>query len=284
MKIKIGSKVWSFKDSYDNFTLIDIKKWMPIVAEIERLNADMQAEIQKYDGLSSLVDMGMSEQAEIEADRIDFDIDFIRINLASQMIDLLDVCCNQKGIKFYLENTDGVTYPILVEITQAIANKYGAFVDYFNACQMVEAFKHRSKKDWVSKRYKVQDMDKNTLMRDALASVQAQTAFNYKLEISAGAWDNICKFVALVARPIKQEFDIAFSNKSFINSKALASFNHADKATFYQQELDKDVEKRCADFENLLLPVAIGVLMCYEKKKQILESVGNQHSKAITAN
>lgn len=274
MKIKIGSKTWRFKDSYNDFTLIDIKKWMPILAEIERLNALFSETVARYEGLGALVDMGMSEQADQEANDIDSDLDDIRINLTESMMQFLEVCCTNKGIKYFLENTAGITYPILVDITQAIANQYGGFVDYFNSCKMVESFTHRSKKDWLSKKYKVQNMDKTTLMRDAIASVESQMAFQYKLEVSAGAWDNICKFVAIVARPTKQENEIDFSDKAFINAKKLTGLSPSDKAAFYQQQLEKSVNERCEAFENLPLPIAIGVLLMYEKKKQIAASDG----------
>jgi len=274
MKIKIQSKYWSFKDSYNDFTITDIKNWMSAISKIEKISEQIQGEAEKHDALYSLVDMGLGNQAMQQSEEIELNIDFNKINLAEQMINLLWVCSNQKSIKFYLENTNGITYAILTELVQAILDKYGAFVDYFNSCKSVEVFKHKSKQGYIMKKYKVQDMDKNTLMRDALATVQSQTAFNYKLEISGGAWDNICRFVALVARPIKQEFEISFSRKSFINANEISSLNYSDRATIYQQALEKDVNKRSIFFENLLLPIAIGVLMCYEKKKQKLEKDG----------
>jgi len=268
MTIQIQNKNFKFKSSYNDFTLIDIKKWMPILAELERLNSELLAKIAEYDAVIELVDMGMSEQAEDESRVIESELDFIRMELSEAMISLLCVCCKDPKLRSFIENK--LNYQSLISIVEEVMKAYGDFVSYFNSCPMIEVFTHKGQNAWIGRTYKVHDMDRNTVLRDALATVETSIAFNYKLEVSSGAWDSICKFVALVARPIKQQHEIAFDKKSFINAKEVAGLSNSDKLTLYQKKLNESVEKRYKLFENLPLPIAIGVLMMYEKKKMML--------------
>ncbi len=268
MLIQIQNKKFKLKDSYNDFTLIDVKAWVNAMADIERLNAEYTAKIGEYDGLKEMVDMGMTEEAEVEAMVIESDLDFLRMQMCDSMITALSVACKDSKLRSFCENK--VNYKSLVSITETVLKTYGDFVEYFNACPLVESFYHKGQKSWIGRTYKVHDMDRNTVLRDALATVETSIAFNYKLEISSGAWDNICKFVALVARPIKEQQEIAFEKGSFLNAKSLAGLTNSEKLTMYQKALNDSVEKRYKLFENLPLPIAIGVLRMYEKKKMML--------------
>lgn len=270
MIAQIQNKTFKFKSSYNDFNLIDIKKWVNNWAGIDILKKELDGLIGQYDGLKELVDLGMSAQAEDEERVISSELDFVRMELSELMKGLLEVACPDKNLKKMLHNTEGINYPYLRDKVNEINAIYGDFVEYFNNCPLVESFYHKGQNAWIGRTYKVHDMSRNTVLRDALATVETSIAFNYKLEVSQGAWDNICKFVALVARPIKQEHEIAFEKKSFINAKEVAGLSNSDKLTLYQKKLNESVEKRYKLFENLPLPVAIGVLRMYEKKKMML--------------
>lgn len=266
MIIKICKKRLRIKTSFDKFTLTDIKAWWKAVEIIEGLYEERKGIASKYEKIENTIDQLTPEQYDNQMRFTEALADSCRARLTLSYIQLISVASSTKGCQKFLESTDGTTHDSMENAAEIIIKKLGDFIEYFESCGCVEKFKHVGK-GWYPRSYKVHSMDNNTLMRDALASVQVSTALDFKNEIGIGRWDNICKFVALVARPKGQSFEMAFSNKSFINSKELKGMDSCDKLQYYQQVLDKSVEGREKHFQNLPLPIAIGVIKEYEKKK-----------------
>lgn len=266
MIIKIGNKKLRIKSSFSQFTLADIKAWWAAVEVIESLEEERKLIAAKYEQIEKTIDQRTAEQTENEIRYVETLADVLKSKLSLAYIQIISSVA-KKGTQEYLENTNGITHEHILSIASALVNQVGDFFKYFESVECVEKFKHVGE-GWYPKSYKVHGMDSQTLIRDALASVQISTALDFKNEIGIGRWDNICKFVALVARPKGQSFEMAFTHKSFINSKVTKGMDPGEKLSFYQQVLDKSVEGREKHFKNLPLPIAIGVIKEYEKKKQ----------------
>ena len=269
MIIKLGGKRWRFKTSFDEFTLEDIKRWMPSYSRALEIEDELLESAKRYDAVTELIDLGLNELADDEQMQIDVDVNLLYSEQVAKLIEMLSVLCYSKSFNSFAQNSNDVNRLLLKDCVNILLVKVGDFTDYWNECKPVESFKH-NKKGFLSiaKAYKVHDMDRNTLMRDALASYQAATALTNKNELDSGSWDNICSFVATLVRPSKQVNEIAYSNDSFIHASKLKGMSFSDKESYYKQKIENEVRKLEKRFVNLKLPIAIGVLKEYFKKKR----------------
>ena len=305
LKIQFGNRKFKFKSSFSDFNLSDIKiymsnhkevedlieKYEPVVNKITELQENLEkcaVKLHKVKRILRFFELypdcitdkrekfsehcikyysNLSEQATKELIHQDSIASDLQFKLTTKRIDMLCMMCSSKSFRSFVENKRGLTYQHIKDSLKFIFEKLGSFNDYWELCPIVEEFSVAMPRKFFRRKFKVFDMNKNTLLRETLAGIQAQRAFNYKSKLDSGFWDHICTFTAMIVRPINEKDEFAFNNKSFINSKKIANLSFSDKLEYYKEQFENSWNKRAAFFEKLPLNIAIGVLKGYFKKK-----------------
>lgn len=273
--VRIGKRRFRFKTSYNEFDLLEIKQWFCYINKLESLKNVFNNIKTQQDSILTLLEQGLDEQYQKEEIKLDSEENEVLFDMALVYIDMLDILC-YGNCKAYLENSKGITRIQIQNTLKYLCESLEDFISYFNSVPAIEVFKHKPKGNLFSRKYIVPDFERITVMRDALASVQIQMSLQEKEQIGIGNWTNITKFIALIARP--QKHDLSFDPDSFINLKDLEGKNWSDRAIYYQEKLLKQAEKNETLFENLSLPIAIGILKQYEKKKLKHQEDGRLYS------
>lgn len=257
-KIKIGPKFFKFKNSFNDFNLEDIKIYMQLHDKLEEKeliweNKSKQLEVNK--------DVKQILQLSADMDAVDMEKNAIYMDL------LLLLAQKKEKLKHYLETKKGITNGIIKACVRALLQHYGNFTDYWNSCPPVESFKIKVPGRLFYQTFKVHDMDKTLLLRETLANFQAQQALNEKIRLSAGSWDGIYKFLAIIVRPKNQIEEVSITKNAVVNTKELKGFDMTQQLEYYKERLEANWEKRAAYFDKLKINIAIGALKCYWKKK-----------------
>lgn len=258
IRIQFGRKSFRFCNSFSEFDLSNISSYMKAYDKYEK-------ELQKFNDnvhkISSLPSDRIERIIELSAEN-----DQIIMQLHSCKIEILQSICTSKKFTYFATNTKGVDYDVINQALLNIINKLGHFDDYWDRCPPVNSFTHKSPKCIFKKHYAVHEMDSTTVVRAEMASIQLKQAFNHKKQLDAGKWDNIKSFCAVITRPLLQKDEIA-KKRSFVKIRELKGMNHADRLAFYSKKISETQDNLAEIYDNLPLPIAIGVVKEFWKKK-----------------
>jgi len=229
--------------------------------EIEQESKEEQEEIGNRIGAQSDLFDKLNEEAK--------DLQSQITNLKTQMLIQL---CNSSFFESFCLHTKEVDREVIAEVYGAIMKSLGHFDKFWDSCPDVETFTHGTA-PWLffwkrKEKFKVHELHSTTLIRETMAAEQARLAMTNKNRLDSGIWDNICKFIAILVRPESEKDEIAFTNKSFVNAYKLRGLDFQGKLNYYLTKLDAVWVKREEQFKDLPLPIAIGVLNEYFKKKR----------------
>lgn len=258
LKVKFGKKEFKFRSSFEEFDLVVIHEYMTAMDQYDSY-------IKKYEDNALLI-------ASLPSDRVGrigeliAEGDAITMQIHSSKIKILHSLCISAGFSYFATSTKGVDYDIIHDAAQALINKLGHFDVYWNTCPTIQSFTHKPKKKLFKKNYCIHEMEGNTIVRTEMAAKQLKQAFEHKKQLDSGKWDRISEFCAVIARPLLQKDEIAKAN-SFVTFEELKGMNHSDRLAYYSDKLMKAKTKLTVDFKNLSLPIAIGLIKEFWKKK-----------------
>lgn len=274
-KIKIGSKTWKFRSSFNDYNLSNIKDYMRIHDEMDKVRNEymkvyedittkkevqgMEIDIYKFSRVGDLSSLQMK-------------LHLIRISFLSSM------CITPDKFQDFALNTAGVDKEIIDTCLDALFTQLGAFNDFWEEVPPIESFKH-SKGRFLKTKYKVHDMDKTTLYRETMSYQLAEAAMSHRGKLDLGVWDDICKFVSILVRPSNEVEEISFNKKAFLKGKKIKGLSNTEKLNSYIDKLEEVSNKRAKQFEALPLPIAIGVLKCYFEKKNRSEKNTTEYTR-----
>lgn len=258
ISIVFGRKKFRFKSSFSEFDLENTKAYMSAYQDYDAAMLELEDNTRLVAGMDSVNYLRLQELSAKN--------DEIIMQIHSAKIAILQSVCTSKTFTQFCEDTRGVDYEIINQAAHAVTEKLGNFDTFWDNCPPVNSFKHRAKKKLFAKNYCLNEMDENTLLRTHLATMQLKQAFVHKEQLDSGKWDDICSFCAVIVRPLLQSTEIG-SKGAFVQHKELKGMNHADRLSYYSQLLEKQQKELTKAFENLSLPVAIGLIKEFWKKK-----------------
>jgi hypothetical protein len=170
----------------------------------------------------------------------------------------------------FLATTNGIDNQVLSDVYEKINEGFGDPTAFFASAAPVQSFRFDDYKRHGLFRLKranfhVYDLDSQTVIRDAAATIVGQQIGTFRQQFESNDWKNFARFVAYVARPKKEEFEYLPKRKlsSFIGGRWFERMSPADRLAAYNQRLAEAVESRTPIFERLPLPIAIGIYKYY---------------------
>lgn len=280
LSVKIEKRTIEFKNSFDEITIEDFAINIDFENKIEKVLKEIEAFRKDRDDFRKVADDAKSEEEPNEADlqiehlneliiEATFRCQMFRISQISFLTD------NPKRTENFLLETKGITAKILSDIYKKIQEGFGDFLKYFKNLKEVKSFRFRDferhgffkLKNCI---FEVKDLSKQTVIRDAGATIVAQKIGTFRNQFESNNWRNFARFVAYVARPAKEDFEYFPRKKwsSFIGGKKFEQMSAADRLSVYNAKLKEAVEERTKIFNQLPISVAIGVYKYYFQLKK----------------
>lgn len=267
LHVKIANETIGFKNDLNEITVSEFSENVEKEKQIEKV---LKQADQLFADSEQLAKTGKehdrSEAAFLEAEAIG-NVTRARMMRISQISALTD---DPPSTEDFLSTTEGIDNEILSDIYEKINDGFGDPTAFFASTPAVQSFRfddYRRNGLFRLKRanFYVADLDGQTVIRDAAATMVGQQIGTFRQEFEKNDWRNFARFVAYVARPKKEEFEYMpkKSFRSFIGGKWFERMSPADRLSAYNQKLSEAVEGRTPIFERLPLSVAIGIYKYY---------------------
>lgn len=288
LSVQIGKETIRFKDNFEEVTVkifaehIDkeneIDKVLKQIEDMKKNVADFEAVLNpnksqegEQSGNSEQITAKAKEEIIREVSYLEADIleksHFVTMLRISQISQLTD---NPKKTERFLSTTKGIDSGVLSKIYLKIQDGFGDFLFYFQNLKAVKSFGFKDfRRHGIFRRkkciFRVSDLDRQTVIRDAGATIVAQKIGMFAKQFQSNNWKNFARFVAYVARPKKEEFEYFPRRRfrSFIGGKWFEQMSASDRLTTYNKKLEEAVEARTTIFEDLPISVAIGIYKYY---------------------
>lgn len=249
IRIDNKGKGIKFKSSYSDMNLLELRDYMKGCNDLENV----------YQAYESLVNQDNKPKNWTDQ------LDGIIVDLMIIRLDLLHILAKNKKV-FKLELDRLVPNPQSIKlIFDEVTKRIGGFDVFWDSCPTVSSFK-LSPFSFTS--YQACNIETNTVQRDKIASFRLKMAFEYKRELEGNDWDNVIKFIATIIRPKKQQKEIDFNPKAFINQKKMKGYNASQSHAYYMSELNNQIEKQTPIAEKIKANIAVGIIKHYYQKKK----------------
>lgn len=275
LTVKIKNKSIRFKNSFKELTIEDFAKNIKKEQEIEAiLKQVLQLEKDRSEFVK-ICEEAIDEEAIDEAsDQIDFlEAAILERTFAARMLlisQLSALTSDPMSTENFLLSQNGINAETLNDINKKLQEGFADFHSYFAGIKEVKRFQFEDyKKAGIfgrrKKTFEVKNLDSQTVIRDAGATIVAQKIGTIVDQFSSNNWRNFARFVAYVARPKKEEFEYLpnRSRLSFIGGNRFEQMSAADRLTVYNNKLQEVVEERTKIFSRLPVSIAIGIYKYY---------------------
>ncbi len=277
LSVKIETTTIKFKNNLQELSVLEfsenIKKEIRIdnvLKQADQLSGNIEQLYKRIDNLKlSEEDLRPGIQDEIQTFEADC-LNLIQRALMLRVEQLAALTVDPSVTEDFLTTTKGIDADILRNIYKKVNEGFGDPLTFFNETKPIQSFRFDDFKRHGLFRLKrtnfhVYDLDSQTVIRDAAATMVGQQIGTFRKQFEKNDWRNFARFVAYVARPKKEEFEYLPKERlrSFIGGNWFERMSPADRLSAYNQKLAEVVEERTVIFESLPLPVAIGIYKYY---------------------